>query len=72
MYSFVNSFRCLYLPAVLAFCLCLSVTNRLGAEVAEQDIEVSPQDRQRIAAASSRWATWTPRITCLHHEVGCV
>lgn len=51
MYSFANSFRCSYLPAVLSFCLCLSVTARLGAEVAEQDIELSPQDRQKIAAA---------------------
>lgn len=56
MHPFIHSVRALRLPPILAVCICFSVPARLAAEVAEQDVELSAQDRQRVATAVPRQA----------------
>jgi len=75
MHRSANSFR-FSLPALLAIFLCVAITARLGAEVAEQDVQLSPQERQTIAAAVPRQApasTKAPRkllVVSLHVRDG--
>jgi len=52
----MDSFRFFTLTALLAVCFGILPTARVGAEVAEQEVVLNPQERERIAAAVPRKA----------------